>query len=147
MRVLELYSGNKWGESVFKQLGFEAVVSVRLDSFDYSLYPSDGFDMVFINIDGCSLGFYDEEELGFMELGLDVIENYDPKHWLILTGNKRVMNNIMMWGLPCKNIRVLRGGKLYKKRFWSNIHSWGPGFSKIYIRESYILSELFKTIK
>ena len=146
MRVLELYSGSRWGENVFKEFGIKAI-SIRMDMFDYSLYPRDGFDMVFININGNSLGFYDDIEFGDMELGLDLIEYYNPKHWLIINGNKQVMDDIMMWGLPYKNIRVLRGGKLSRKRFWSNIHSWGPGFSKIYIRESYILSELFKTIK
>ena len=51
MRVLELYSGNKWGENVFKEFGIKAI-SIRMDMFDYSLYPRDGFDMVFINING-----------------------------------------------------------------------------------------------
>ena len=140
MRVLELYSGNKWGENVFKEFGIDAVC-VRLDSsFDYNAYPSDGFDMVFININGNSLGFYDD--VGDMELGLDVITYFEPKYWLAVCGNREVWDDITVWGLPYKNFRVLRGGKLYTKRFWSNMHSWGPGFSNIYIRESYILLAL-----
>ena len=144
MRVLELYSGNKWGENVFKEFGMEAVC-ISLDMFDYSLYPSDGFDMVFININGNSLGFYDD--IGDMELGLDVITHYEPKYWLAVCGNKEVWNDITVWGLPYKNFRVMRGGKLYIKRFWSNIHSWGSGFSNIYIKESYILLELLNKLR
>ena len=88
MKVLELYSGSKWGESVFKEYGIKAT-SIRMEMFDYSLFPRDVFDMVFININGNSLGLYDDIDVGDMELGLDLIEYYNPKHRLILNGNKR----------------------------------------------------------
>ena len=123
MRVLEYYSGNTWGEDVFREFGIN-VTSVKAEEFDYSLYPRNGFDMVFLNINGNSLGFYDDVELGCMELGLDLIEYYNPKHWLIVNGNKKVMDDIMMWGLPYKDIQIMRGGKLKGKRVWTNINRW-----------------------
>jgi hypothetical protein len=145
MRVLELYSGNKWGESVFKEYGIKAT-SIRMEMFDYSLFPRDVFDMVFININGNSLGLYDDIDVGDMELGLDLIEYYNPKHWLILNGNKKVMDDIMMWGLPYRDIKLMRGGKLKGKRVWTNIHKWDPGLDNIYIKETYILLELLNKI-
>ena len=105
-----------------------------------------GFDMVFLNINGNSLGFYDDVELGCMELGLDLIEYFNPKYWLIVNGNKKVMNDIMMWGLPYKDIKVMRGGKLKGKRVWTNIDKWDPGSDNIYIKETYILLELLNKI-
>ena len=145
MKVLELYSGNKWGESVFKEYGIKAT-SVRIEMFDYSLFPRDVFDMVFININGNSLGLYDDIDVGDMELGLDLIEYYNAKHWLILNGNKKVMDDIMMWGLPYRDIKLMRGGKLQGKRVWTNVHKWNPGLDNIYIKETYILLELLNNI-
>ena len=134
MKVLELYSGNKWGESVFKEYGIKAT-SVRMEMFDYSLFPRDVFDMVFININGNSLGLYDDIDVGDMELGLDLLEYYNPKHWLILNGNKRVMDDIMMWGLPFRDIKLMRDWQIQGKRVWTNIHKWNPGSDNIYIKE------------
>ena len=42
MRVLEYYSGNTWGQDVFREFGIN-VTSVKAEEFDYSLYPRNGF--------------------------------------------------------------------------------------------------------
>ena len=49
MKVLELYSGSKTGDSVFKKFGFESV-SCELDVFDYLCYPrvANRFDIIYI---------------------------------------------------------------------------------------------------
>ena len=141
MKVLELYSGSKWGDGVFKEFGFHSV-SCRCDMFDYSLYPRDEFDIVFINIHGNHLGLYDDIDHGDMELGLDLIEYYEPKHWIINCTNKHVREDIMMWGLPYKDICLFMGGKCRDMRVWTNVDKWRPNVNKIYIKPTYILSEL-----
>ena len=145
MKVLELYSGNEWGKSVFKEFGFE-VISCRLDIFDYSIRPRDGFDIVFININGNHLGLYDDIDLGDLEFALDAVEYYEPKYWIINHTNKKVWDDIMVWGLPYQQIQLMRGGKLIPRRVWTNISKWEPKYNKIYFKETYILLELLEHI-
>ena len=59
---------------------------------------------------------------------------------------KGVKDDIMMWGLPFRDIKLMRGGKLKGKRVWTNIHKWNPGSDNIYIKETYILLELLNKI-
>ena len=48
MKVLELYIGDKWCGDL-KGSGVE-VISIRLELFDYSIYPKGVFDLIIINI-------------------------------------------------------------------------------------------------
>ena len=143
MKVLELYSGSKAGDSVFTQLGFE-IVSCKLDVFDNSLYPraSNRFDLIYININNRDLGFIDGIDYDDYLYGLDLIEYYNPKYWIIQNNNIDVRDDLCMWGLPFRDIKILRGGKINNTRVWNNIFKWNPYPNKTYIKESFILSEL-----
>ena len=99
MKVLELYSGVMWGGSWFKDYGFE-IVSIRLELFDYSIYPKDSFDIIFININSNSIGLWDDEDHEEMRFGLDVITYYDKYYWAINNTNNYIKDDIIVWGLP-----------------------------------------------
>ena len=77
---------------------------------------------------------------------MDVIEYYNPKFWIINNTDERIKDDIIMWGLPYKDIETLRGGKLKNVRIWTNLHKWKYKKSIIYIKETYILLELLQHI-
>ena len=145
MKILELYIGNSWGMGLFKEYGYDGI-SCKLELFDYSIYPRDNFDIIFININKNSISFSADADLTYLEFGLDVIEYYNPKFWIINDTDKGVKNDIIMWGLPYKDIHTMRGGKLKKVRIWTNSHKWKYKTSNIYIKETYILLELLQHI-
>ena len=147
MRVLELYSGTKTGDSVFKEFGFE-IVSCSLDVLDYVIYPrvSNRFDIIYININNRDLGFIDSVDYDDYLLGLDLIEYYNPRYWVIQNNNIDIRDDLCMWGLPFRDIKVFSGGRLINTRVWNNIFSWNPYPNKTYIKETFILLELLGCI-
>ena len=114
--------------------------------FDYSIYPRDNFDIIFTNINRIIYSLSADTDLTYLEFGLDVIEYYNPKFWIINDTDKGVKNDIIMRGLPYKDIHTMRGGKLKKVRIWTNLHKWKYKTSNIYIKETYILLELLQYI-
>jgi hypothetical protein len=145
MKILELYIGSTWGVGLFKEYGYEGI-SCKLELFDYSIYPRDSFDVIFININTHTMVFSADTDFSYLEFGLDVIEYYNPKFWVINDSDKGVKDDIIMWGLPYKDIDLMRGGKFKKVRIWTSIDKWRPKISNIYIQETYILLELLQHI-
>ena len=145
MKILELYIGNSWGMGLFKEYGYDGI-SYELDLFDYSMYPRDSFDIIFININNNSVVFSEDTDFSYLEFGLDMIEYYNPKFWLINDTDKGVKDDIIVWGLPYQDINTMRGGKLKQVRIWTNINKWRPKISNIYIKQTYILLELLQHI-
>ena len=145
MKILELYIGNSWGMGLFKEYGYDGI-SCKLELFDYSIYPRDNFDIIFININKNSLSFSADTDFTYLEFGMDVIEYYNPKFWIINDTDKGIKDDIIVWGLPYKDINTLRGGRLKKIRIWTNIDKWRPKISNIYIKQTYILLELLQYI-
>ena len=143
MKVLELYNGVKWGKD-FIEFGFD-VTSIRLELFDYSIYPRGSFDLIFININKTNLDSSDDEVVD-MEFGLDVITYYDKYNWIVVNTNPKVWDDIITWGLPYQDINVMRGGKLIKHRVFNSIHKWRPNPNKVYIKNTYIILELLQQI-
>ena len=90
MKVLELYSGVKWGKDVI-EFGFD-VTSIRLELFDYSIYPRGSFDLIFININKTNLDNSDDNVMD-MEFGLDVITYYDKYNWIVVNTNPKVWDD------------------------------------------------------
>ena len=142
MKILELYIGSKWGEDLFKEYGYDGICC-RLELFDYSIFPRDNFNIIFININNTS---FVDTDISYLEFGLDVIEYYNPKFWIINDTDKGVKDDIIVWGLPYKDIHTMRGGKLRKVRIWTSIDKWRPKISNIYIKQTYILLELLQHI-
>ena len=143
MKILELYSGSKTDDSVFNKFGLESV-SCELVVFDYLLYPrvSNRFDIIYININNRDLGFIDNVDYDDYLLGLDLIEYYNPKYWIIQNNNIDIRDDLCMWGLPFRDIKVLSGGKIINTRIWNNIFKWNPYPNKTYIKETFILLEM-----
>ena len=142
MKILELYSGCKSYESVFRDLGF-SFVSCDLESFNVLDYPleSNLFDIVFIHINMSST-ILDDIDIGSMDLGQQYIEYYNPKYFIILDNTLGIEEDIIMWGLPFKVIKQFRAGELVNTRVWNNIFRWRPRFSNTYILQKTILYEL-----
>ena len=143
MKILELYIGNQWGEGIFREYGYDGI-SCKLDLFDYSIYPKNSFDIIFININNDSIVFSEDTDFSYLEFGMDIIEYYNPKFWLINDDEKGLKDDIIMWGLPYQDINTMRGGKLKQVRIWTNINRWKPKISNIYIKQTYILFEILQ---
>ena len=141
MKILELYTGRKWGDSLFNHLGFDGI-SIELDGFDYLQYPTGSFSVIFININHNPIDYTGETDFSTLDLGLDCIEYYNPSFWILNDTNKGVNDDIAVWGLPYRDIHMMRGGKLQKIRVWTSIYKWRPPISNIYITEKHLLSEL-----
>ena len=145
MRVLELYSGYESLSSVFVECGFD-VVSSSLESFDINSYPIEFncFDIVFININDSSLGFRAGLDDDCLMVGMDCIEYYNPKNWIILHNGANIQDDVIMWGLPFRVVKSLRGGKVIITRVWNNIFKWKP--RNTYILHKTILLELLQCV-
>ena len=143
MKMLELYCGGESLQSFYTSLGF-SVVSCCLDAFSVFDYPRDSykFDIVFIHITDDSLVREEYGEDEDLYLGMDCIEMYDPKYWVILHNGLKVKDDITFWGLPYRDVDLLRGGKISKLRVWNNIFRWCPRPTNIYISYKTILWEL-----
>ena len=146
MKVLELYSNVRTGDCLFKELGFD-IVSCSLSLFHVSIYPRTKFDIIYININNNTndLWLDDVEDDGLL-YGLDLLEYYVPQFWVIQHSNRYIQDDICMWGLPYKDVCVMRGGKLEGKRIWTNITKWEPELDKIYIKLSCITLELLQYV-
>ena len=142
MKVLELYIGDKWCGDL-KGSGVE-VISIRLELFDYSIYPKGVFDLVIININKNNIGNNYDEDVMDMEFGLDIITYYDKYYWVVISTNKRVWDNIITWGLPFKDINLMQGDKLYKHRVFNSIDKWDPKGDTIYIKTVFVLLALLQ---
>ena len=143
MKVLELYSGDKWGESTLTEFGFE-VTSIRIELFDYSIFPRGSFDIVFININNNPIDENDDVNYMDMAFGLDVITYYDKYYWIINNNNKNIRDDIITWGLPYKDINIMRGGKLINTRIYNSMYKWRPNDDRVYIQNKFILLELLQ---
>ena len=146
MKVLELYSNVRSGDSLFTELGFD-IISCSLSLFHVSIYPRTKFDIIYININNNTNDLWVEyvEEDGLL-YGLDLLEYYVPKFWVIQHNNRYIQNDICMWGLPYQDVCVMRAGKLEGKRIWTNITRWEPELDKIYIKQNFIISELLQYV-
>ena len=125
MRILELYNGYESLQSVFVECGFD-VVSSSLESFNINSYPieSNCFDIVFININDNSLGFRAGLDDDCLMVGMDCVEYYNPKYWIILHNGFNIQDDVIMWGLPFRIVKRLRGGKQTVIRVLNNIFKW-----------------------
>ena len=111
MRVLELYSGNKPLTKFFMGMGFKCF-SGDLSEFRVGDYPKspNRLDLLFININYNGLGFSEGDDGDDMVYGLELLEYYNPKHWVILNNEVGIEDDVITWGIPYKNINFMRVG-------------------------------------
>ena len=143
MRVLELYSGNKPLTEFFRGMGFECF-SGDLKGFSVGDYPEgpNRLDLLFININYNGFGFSEGLDRDEMLYGLDLLEHYNPKYWVILNNEVDIFDDIMMWGIPYKNLDFIRGGAIIHARVWNNIFKWVPKHMKLYINPKLLMFEI-----
>lgn len=148
MKVLELYNGCESLGSVFIELGFD-VVSFSLESFNINSYPieSNCFDIVFININDSSLDYGEGLDDDCLMVGMDCIEYFNLKFWIILHNGITIKEDLIMWGLPYRDIDFISAGQQIKTRVWNNIFKWRPRFSNVYILQKTILLELLSCVQ
>ena len=77
-----------------------------------------------------------------MVYGLELLEYYNPKHWVILNNEVGIEDDVITWGIPHKNINFMRGGELIHIRVWNNIFSCEPKPNKIYITPKLLIIEI-----
>ena len=71
---------------------------------------------------------------------------YVLKHWIIEFPDKRIHNDICMWGVPFVIINKLSGGKIKKMRIYNNVFKWEPKEDDIYITHKQIVKEILYNI-
>ena len=142
MRVLELYSGNKPLTNFFRSMGFDCF-SGDLQGFRVSDYPKElnQLDILFIHINNMGLVVEESYEDDII-YGLELLEYYNPKNWIILNNTMGINEHISMWGIPYKDIEFMRGGELIHIRVWNNVFKWEPKPNTIYINPKLLIFEL-----
>ena len=97
MKILYLHDGSYDVVSIALKRGFE-VVSFNIEDFNYSWYPVNYFDIVFVNL-SCKISrTLNTEHLDYVVD--EILYYYVLKHWIIEFPDKRIHNEICMWGVP-----------------------------------------------
>ena len=145
MKVLELFAGTQSVGKVARELGHEVIsldrdmqADIRSDimDWDYRAYPTKYFDLIWAS-PPCTeysraktVGVRDIEGSNLVvQRTLDIIEYYQPKHWILENPQTGLLKNqICMWGLPYQDVDYCCYGMSYRKRtrLWNNIESWIP---------------------
>ena len=145
MRLLELFSGTGSVGDVATAMGFE-VVSVDRDmpathkcdimEWNYKQYPPKYFDVLWASPPcteySCALTTRPrniEAANVIVQRALDILEYFEPRFWMIENPQSgRLKNEIMMWGIPFKDIDYCKYGMPYRKRtrIWNNVFTWEP---------------------
>ena len=145
MRLLELFSGTGSVGNVATAMGFE-VVSVDRDmpathkcdimEWNYKQYPPKYFDVLWAsppcteysralttrprNIAAANI---------IVQRALDILEYFEPRYWMIENPQSGLLKDqIIMWGIPFKDIDYCKYGMPYRKRtrIWNNVVRWEP---------------------
>ena len=144
-RLLELFSGTGSVGDVAKQLGYEVIsldrdmkATIQIDIMDWdpTVYPPKYFDVIWAS-PPCTeysraktTGIRDIEGANeIVQKTLDVLEYFEPKFWILENPQTGLLKDqLMMWGLPFKDIDYCKYGMPYRKRtrIWNNIFRWEP---------------------
>ena len=142
---LDLFSGTGSVGEVAKELGFnvisldrdmEADIQIDIMEWDYSDFPRDFFDVIWASppcteysrakttaprdIEGAN---------AVVQRALDILEYFCPKYWILENPQTGLLKDqLMMWGLPFKDLDYCKYGMPYRKRtrIWNNVFRWEP---------------------
>jgi len=145
MKCLELFSGTGSVGSVAKELGYEVVsldrdmeADIKCDimDWDYTICPNKYFDVIWASPPCTEYSIAKttaprdiESANKIVQRTLDILEYFEAKYWIIENPQTGYLKDqIMMWGLPFKDIDYCKYGMPYRKRarLWNNIFNWNP---------------------
>jgi len=143
MKLLYLHDGNNDVVSIALKRGFE-VVSFNIEDFNHAWYPFNYFDILWVNLSWKISRTLNTEHLDYI---IDeILYFYVLKHWIIEFPDKRIHNEICMWGVPFVIVNKLSNCKLKKIRIYNNVFRWEPREDAIYITHKYIVNEIFDKV-
>ena len=145
MKFLDLFSGTGSFGSVAKELGYDVIsldkdmpadIQCNIMDWDYKVYPPKHFEVISAS-PPCTeysraktTAVRDIEGANkIVQRTLDILEYFEPKYWIIENPQTGLLKDqLMMWGLPFKDIDYCKYGMPYRKRtrIWNNIFNWNP---------------------
>ena len=142
---LDLFSGSGSVGEVAKELGYtvisldrdmEAEIQIDIMDWDCRDFPKGFFDVIWASppcteysrakttaprdIEGAN---------EVVQTTLDILEYFEPKFWILENPQTGLLKDqLMMWGLPFKDIDYCKYGMPYRKRtrIWNNVFRWEP---------------------
>jgi len=142
---LDLFSGSGSVGDVAKELGYtvisldrdmEAEIQIDIMDWDCRDFPKGFFDVIWASppcteysrakttaprdIEGAN---------EIVQKTLDILEYFEPKYWILENPQTGLLKDqLMMWGLPFKDIDYCKYGMPYRKRtrIWNNVFNWEP---------------------
>ena len=143
--LLDLFSGTGSVGEVAKELGFNVIsldrdmdadIEIDIMDWDYTDLPRDFFDVIWASppcteysrakttaprdIEGANT---------IVQRTLDILEHFCPKYWILENPQTGLLKDqLMMWGLPFKDLDYCKYGMPYRKRtrIWNNVFKWEP---------------------
>ena len=137
---LDLVSGTGSVGEVAKELGYtvigvdrdmEAEIQIDIMDWDYTVFPTGFFDVIWASppcteysrakttapgdIEGANAG---------VQRTLDILEYFCPKYWILENPQTGLLKDqLMMWGLPFKDLDYCKYGMPCRKRtrIWNNV--------------------------
>ena len=101
MKLLYLHDGNVFVGTMAYNMGFD-VISFDIYDFDFDMYPANHFDILWVNL-SCEISrSLRTDDLEYVVD--DVLCYYELKHWIIEYHDKRVQDDIAVWGAPLTDI-------------------------------------------
>ena len=139
MKLLYLHDGREDVGRIAIRKGFDVVV-YNIDDFDQGMYAANHFDVLWVRLSCEISGSLNTEKL---EYALDdLLYFYELKHWIIEFPDKRVYNDIAVWGVPFTDISFMSWGKIEKIRIYNNVFRWRPSGDEFYITRKSIVKEI-----
>ena len=142
---LDLFSGTGSVGEVAKEFGYtvigvdrdmEAEIQIDIMDWDYTVFPTGFFDVIWASppcteyskakttaprdIEGAN---------AVVQRALDILEYFCPKYWILENPQTGLLKDqLMMWGLPFKDLDYCKYGMPYRKRtrLWNNVVRWEP---------------------
>ena len=142
---LDLFSGSGSVGEVAKELGYNVIsldrdmeADIQIDIMDWDCrdFPKGFFDVIWASppcteysrakttaprdIEGAN---------EIVQKTLDILEYFEPKYWILENPQTGLLKDqLMMWGLPFKDIDYCKYGMPYRKRtrIWNNVFRWDP---------------------
>ena len=145
MKFLDLFSGTGSFGSVAKELGYDVIsldkdmpadIQCNIMDWDYKVYPPKNFEVISASPPCTEYSIAKttavrdiEGANKIVQRTLDILEYFEPKYWIIENPQTGLLKDqLMMWGLPFKDIDYCKYGMPYRKRtrIWNNIFRWNP---------------------
>ena len=105
MKLLYLHDGNVFVGTMAYNMGFD-VISFNIFDFDFEMYPVNHFDILWVNL-SCEIS--QDLRTDHLEYVVDdVLYYYELKHWIIEYPDRRIQDNIVVWGVPFTDINYVK---------------------------------------